>query len=322
MVCLFKTFTCILYLYGLESLQAAGLLHLDNQANELSPTSGTTPSTLELSLNYHKSSSIKNNTSDDKPEVLVLKDFAIPPKIKASRSPAPIVAKSFAAPESVPSPSVEFDVENEVNADSQTVVSTPNRDISRHRNLSVRESIYRHPFTPATSEPSLGPLSTGLGIPQRGPSSPLFLTPQERRSQQATDDSFWRTMAVHKDDSALPNGHQSQYKGSKRAHMDVENASPESVSSPLDDSPQAVPKRRKKDVEAMRAKVAELQKKRDEVKRAREEAKKKAEEHQVGLHLMLESKARLIVYSESFKSSGPTSRGYSRRWNVRSRRIL
>ena len=129
-------------------------------------------------------------------------------------------------------------------------------------------------------------------------------------------------MAVHQDEPAPLKEQGPQFRGSKRAHADIDEASPESVSSPLDGNPNAVLKRQKKDVDAMSLKVAELQKKGDEAKCAREEARKKAEEHQVRHPLPIKSEPRLTVCSETFKSSGLTSQGYSRNWNVRSRKIL
>lgn len=203
-----------------------------------------------------------------------------------------------------------------VNADSKTVVSTTSRDSSS-------ESLYLQPLTPATTEASRGPLSTGPEHPQESHSSHPFITPhpEERRSQQTTDDSLWRTMAMHQDKSAPQKGQDSQSNGSKRVHADVDDATPRHVFSPLDDNPQAVLKRRKKDIDAKRVKVAEVQEKRDEAKRALVEAKKKAEEHQVRRPSRVESKAQLTSRSEPFKSSGPASTSKSKRWNVRSRRI-
>ena len=232
--------------------------------------------------------------------------------------------KSSAAQDSAPSSSREFDIEHKDSANSKTVVGNPVHDISRNRTLSSSESLNLQPFTSATSEPSLRTLSTGSENPQRRFSGPLFLTPhpEERRSQQTTDSLLWSTMALHQAESVPPKGQRTQRKGSKRAHVDIDDASPESVSKPLDNNPQAVLKRLKKDIDAMMAIVAEIEKKRDEAKRAREEARKKAEEHQVRHPAQVDPEARLKVYSESFKSSGPASKSYSRRWNVRLRKIL
>lgn len=285
-----------------------------------SPTRAAAPFTPKPSLNYHyhKAFSVENDTTDNN-----TKSPHLTPKIEGCGSTTPIVAENSAAPENVPSPSIEVDVEDVVIADSKTDV-TSNRDISRHRSLSPSESLYLRPFTPALSEPSLGPLSTRAEHPPRSPSSPLFMTPhpEERRSQQATDDSLWRTTAMHQDQLAPPEGEQPQLNGEKRAHMDDDDATSQPVSSPLDNNPQAVLKRRKKDIDAKRVRVAAIQKRRDEAKRARVQAKKRVEEHWVGHPSYVESRARLTINSEFFRSSGTASTSESRRWNVRSRRTL
>ena len=190
--------------------------------------------------------------------------------------------KNSAAQDSVPSSSIEFDIEHNVSANSKTVVGNSDRDISRNRTLSSSESLSLQPFTPATSALSLGTLPTRSENPQRRRSGSLFLMPhpEERRSQQTTDSSLWSTMALHQDESVPPKGQQTQHNGSKRAHVDIDDASPEPVSEPFDNKAQAILKRRKKDIDAMRVIVAEVEKKRDEAKRAREEARRKAEEHQ------------------------------------------
>ncbi|MCJ1304794.1 hypothetical protein MMC08_007607 [Hypocenomyce scalaris] len=64
----------------------------------------------------------------------------------------------------------------------------------------------------------------------------------------------------------------------KRPHSRIDDGSSVSGSTFLNDGGQVTLKRRKKDVDALRIKVVELQKKRDEAKRLRGEAQRKAEE--------------------------------------------
>ncbi|KAA6407426.1 MAG: hypothetical protein FRX48_08669 [Lasallia pustulata] len=324
------TWASLTFLYrSHESLQAAGFLHLsDGQTNGISPspylTKATTPASPKPSLNHQKISSAvnkKNNQVFEQPES---NESVLSPKVGTLEPTTPMGFKNSAAQDSVPSSSIEFDIEHNVSANSTTVVGNSDRDISRNRTLSSSESPSLQPFTPATSALSLGTLPTRSENPQRRRSGSLFLMPhpEERRSQQTTDSSLWSTMALHQDESVPPKGQQTQHKGSKRAHVDIDDASPEPVSEPFDNNAQAILKRRKKDIDAMRVIVAEVEKKRDEAKRAREEARKKAEEHQERDPAQVESESRLTVYSESFKSSGPASKSYSRRWNVRLRKIL
>lgn len=308
-----KLFIFLQCSHRLDLLQLAGCLSSPGDQSSSNPIGAKISSPTKSSQNHQdrNSSSVEKNTGDDVPD---LKDFALSPKIKASGSTAPTVAENLAVPESVPSTSKEVNVGYKVNADSKTVVSTTNRDTSQNRNSSS-ESLYLQPFTPATSGLSRAPLSTGSEYAQRSRSSSLFVPPhpEERRSQQAAEDSRWRTMTLHADELAPPKGQNSQSNGSKRVHADVDDASPEPVFSPLNDNPQAVLKRRKKDIDAKRVRVAEFQKRRDEAKHARVEAKKKAEEHQVRHAPHIESEAHLTIHSESFKSSGLALTSKSRR---------
>ena len=277
-VCLFyRPFICILSLDSLDSLQAAGFVKSpdpDDQMRGISSspslTTATSPIHPKPSLNNQESSSVVNDTSDDNSEPLESSDFVVLPKVEAVESTAPIVAES-APLEPAPSRSKAVDGESKVNTNSMIVGRSPDCDISRPHSLPLSEQ-YKPQPSPSSS------------APQRRSASPFFLTPHPGgdRSQQATDKSLWRTMTVHEGESASSTEQLPQDDSAKRPHSRIGDESSVPGSTFLDDSGQVTLKRRKKDVDAFRIKVAELQKKRDEAKRVREEAKRKAEEHRVG----------------------------------------